>query len=65
MKEMQKSLDEMSPEDKKTLESNGFKMPSTKNVPKPGDKALAAANSNNNTEIPVKNNAKIAKINAF
>ena len=36
MKEMQKALDEMSPEDRKAMENSGVKMPSTKNVPKPG-----------------------------
>ena len=33
MKEMQKAMNEMSPEDKKMMDSMGIKMPSTKGLP--------------------------------
>ena len=42
-KEAQKTVNGLSPEDKKTMDSLGIKMPSFKNVPKVTDKQLADA----------------------
>lgn len=59
MKEMQKELDGMSPEDKKMMDSMGIKMPSTKTIPKVTDKQLADAYENENRIVPVKDAARI------
>ena len=62
MKEMQKELDGMSPEDKKMMDSMGIKMPSLKNVPKVSDKQLADAFENENRVVPKRDVARIAAI---
>jgi tetratricopeptide (TPR) repeat protein len=62
MKEMQKAMDEMSPEDKKMMDSMGFKMPSMKSIPKVTDKQLADAWNEEERLVPVKSTARIAAI---
>ena len=61
MKEMQMDLDDMSPEDKKAMDSMGIKMPSMKNMPKFTDKQLAEAFEEENRIVPLKD---VARINA-
>lgn len=62
MNEMQKELDNMSPEEKKMMEEMGIKMPLVKDMPKPGDKELADAWEDENRIVPKKDNARIASI---
>lgn len=62
MKEMQGAMDEMSPEDKKMMDSLGIKMPSLKNIPKVSDKQLADAFENENRVVPKMDAARIAAI---
>lgn len=52
MKEMQKEMNDMSPEDKKMMDSMGIKMPSIKDIPKATDKQLADAYENENRIVP-------------
>lgn len=59
MKEMQNEMDNMSPEDKKMMDSMGIKMPSLKDVPKFTDKQLADAYENENRIVPQKDVARI------
>lgn len=64
MKEMQKAMNDMDPEDKKMLDSMGFKMPSMNNIPKVSDKQLADAWEEEARLVPRKNTARIAAIPA-
>lgn len=64
MKEMQKAMDEMDPEDKKMMDSMGIKMPSAKSIPKFTDKDLADAWEADTRLVPPKNVAAIAAIPA-
>ncbi|MEI6088392.1 MAG: hypothetical protein WCR66_12425 [Bacteroidota bacterium] len=52
MKEAQKAMDDLSPEDKKMMENMGIKMPSFKNTPNLSDKQLAAAFVEDGKVIP-------------
>lgn len=61
MKEMNKAMDEMSPEDKKMLDSMGFKMPSM-NIPKMTDKQIAKAYEDASRIVPAKDVAATASI---
>ncbi len=60
LKEMQKSIDEISPEDKKMMDSMGIKMPSLNNVPKVSNQQLAAARKNEGMIVPKKDAARIS-----
>jgi len=62
MKEMQTAMDEMSPEDKKMMDSLGIKMPSMNSIPKMSDKQLADAWEEEERLVPAKNAARIASI---
>lgn len=62
MKEAQKALDEMDPEEKRMMDSLGIKMPSLKEVPKIGDAALKKAYDDDMRLVPLKDNARIASI---
>jgi tetratricopeptide (TPR) repeat protein len=62
MKEMSKAVDEMSPEDKKMMDSMGIKMPSMKNIPKMSDKQIAQAFEEESRIVPAKDAAAIASI---
>lgn len=63
MKEMQKGLDEMSPEDKKMMDSMGVKMPDMKNIQKNvsgiNDAQLKKAYEDENRIVPQKDAARI------
>ena len=61
-KEMDKAMKEMSPEDKKMMDSMGFKMPSMPTMPKMTDKQIATAMEDADRVVPVKDVARIAKI---
>jgi hypothetical protein len=62
MKEAQKALDEMSPEDKIMMDSLGLKMPSFKEVPKIGNDQLAKADEKESWIVPKLNPVRIAAI---
>lgn len=62
MKEAQAAMRDMSPEDKKMMDSMGIKMPSFKNVPKVSDKQLAQAWEVENLIVPKKDNTRINAI---
>jgi len=62
MKEAQKMMDGMSPQNKKTMDSMGIKMPSFNNIPKSSDKELANAYADEGVVIPRKNTQLIATI---
>src|SRR4029079_15884228 len=59
MKEMQTAIDGISAEDKKLMDSMGFKMPSMKDIPKLSDKQLAASMENASLVVPKKDAARI------
>lgn len=61
-KEMQKAMEDMSPEDKRALDSMGFKMPSMNSIPKMGDKEIAAAFEMENQIVPAKDVKRISSI---
>ena len=61
-KEMEKGMKEMSPEDKKMMDSMGFKMPSMPTLPKMTDKQIATAMEEANRIVPIRDEARIAKI---
>ncbi|MBL0134599.1 MAG: hypothetical protein IPP79_11630 [Chitinophagaceae bacterium] len=65
MKEAQKALDEMDPEDKRMMDSLGIKMPSFKEVPNIGDAKLKKAFEDDTRLVPLKDNARIASIYKF
>ena len=60
MKEMQKAMDGMSPEDKKMLESMGVKIPSMNNLPNASEMAVAFEEEGN--VIPSKKSELIAQL---
>jgi len=62
MKEAQKALDGMSPEEKKMMEEMGLKIPSFNEVPKVNDKQLADAYEDETRIVPEKDGARIASI---
>jgi hypothetical protein len=62
MKEMQKELDGLSPEDKKAMDSMGVKLPTTATIPKLSDKQLADAWKEEGRIVPERNAARIAAI---
>lgn len=66
MKEMQTAINEISPEDKKALDSMGFKMPDMKSIQKNvsgiSDAQLKKAYEDDNRIVPEKDNARIASI---
>ena len=62
MKEMQTAMDDMSPEDKRMMDSMGMKMPSLNNIPKVTDKQLAEAWEQETQLVPKKNATRIATI---
>jgi hypothetical protein len=62
MKEMQEALGEISPEDKKMMDSMGIKLPSMKDIPKVTDKQLADAWEDENRIVPERDVARIAAI---
>ena len=61
MKEAQKELDNMSPEDKKLLEGMGVKMPSMNSVPQATDQQLQNANNISESAIPKKDPGRITR----
>ena len=62
MKDAEKMMGEMSADDKKMMDSMGFKMPSFKNVPKVTDKQLADAWEDENRIVPKRDVGRIAAI---
>ncbi|HRQ48997.1 MAG TPA: hypothetical protein PLR74_00570 [Agriterribacter sp.] len=62
MKQARQMIDEMNPENKKMMDSMGINMPSFKNVPQVGDKALADAYAMEGVIVPPKNAKLIATI---
>jgi tetratricopeptide (TPR) repeat protein len=62
MKEAQKALDNMSPEDKKMMEGMGIKMPSFKETPSVSDTQLSGAYDDETQIVPKKDAARIASI---
>jgi hypothetical protein len=62
MKEAEKMMGEISPEDKKMMDSMGIKMPNLKNIPNVSDKELADAYAMEGIIIPPKNPHLIATI---
>lgn len=64
MKEAQKELDKLSPEERKMMEDMGIKMPSFKDVPKVGDKQLSKAYDIETRIVPILNAEKIAALPA-
>lgn len=65
MKEAQKAIDNLDPEEKRMMDSLGIKMPSFKEVPKVGDAALKKAFDDENRLVPLKDNARIGSIYKF
>jgi len=59
MKDAQKELDNMSPEDKKAIEDMGVKMPSVNNIPTVTDQQLQNANNETLSAVPKKDPARI------
>jgi hypothetical protein len=62
MKELQKSMDEISPEDKKAMEDMGYKVPSTTIIPNLTDEQLQAGVDELSRIVPKKDLARIASI---
>src|SRR5688500_6835761 len=66
MKEMQEAMDDISPEDKKMMDSMGIKMPdmkkATKDISGISDRQLATAWEDENRVVPKKDAARIAAI---
>ena len=62
MKELQKAMDEISPEDKKEMEDMGFKMPSTTNIPNLTDEQLQAGADELSRIVPERDLARITAI---
>src|SRR5688572_9970876 len=66
MKEMQEAMDEISPEDKKVMDSMGIKMPdfnqTKKKVAGISDKQLAEAWEDENLVVPKRDATRIASI---
>lgn len=62
MKEIQKAMDGMSPEEKKMMESMGVKIPSIKNLPDASDKQMSEAVEEDEKVIPSKKTELIAHL---
>ena len=62
MKDAQKELDNMSPEDKKMMEDMGVKLPSLNDMPKVTNQQLQAGLDAESTIVPEKDIARIASI---
>jgi hypothetical protein len=62
MKELQKVMNEISPEDKKAMEDMGYKLPSTTNIPILTDEQLQAGVDELSRIVPEKDLARIAAI---
>ncbi|HRN78659.1 MAG TPA: hypothetical protein PKY29_01205 [Ferruginibacter sp.] len=60
--QIKEAMDEMSPEDKRMMDSLGIKMPDFKNTPKVSDKQLARAWENESRVVPKRDAARIAAI---
>src|SRR6059058_2969921 len=61
-REMEKAAKEISPEDKRMMDSMGIKMPSMPAMPKMTDKQIAAAIEEEDRIVPVKDVARIGSI---
>jgi tetratricopeptide (TPR) repeat protein len=61
MKEAQKAMESMSPEDKKMLENMGVKMPSMNSMPQLTDQQIQNASNGSESIVPVKDVARINK----
>jgi len=59
MKEMEKAMGEMSPEDKRAMDSMGIKMPSAITIPQMTDAQMREAYENENRIVPLKDPARI------
>jgi tetratricopeptide (TPR) repeat protein len=64
MKNAQKALDNMSPEDKKAMEDMGVKMPSMNNIPKVTDQQLQNANNKTASTVQKKDLSRISKVSS-
>src|SRR5688572_25243540 len=62
MKEMEAAMKEMSPEDKRMLDSMGVKLPSSKKVQEMAAFAAANPNAANEVLVPKRDAARIASI---
>jgi hypothetical protein len=62
MKELQKAMDEISPEDKKAMEDMGYKLPSTTSIPILTDEQLQAGADELSIIVPKRDVARIASI---
>jgi hypothetical protein len=62
MKELQKAMDEISPEDKKEMEDMGYKLPSTTTIPNLTDEQSQAGANELSMIVPKKDLARIAAI---
>lgn len=62
MKEAQKAMDGISPEDKKMMEGMGIKLPSSNNIPAASDQQLQAGLNAETAIVPEKDIARIASI---
>src|SRR5665647_1805046 len=61
IKEMQKAMDELSPDDKKMMDSMGVKMPSINGMPQFTDQQLQNASNQSESVIPNKDITRITK----
>ncbi|HEX6889626.1 MAG TPA: hypothetical protein VF141_03000, partial [Chryseolinea sp.] len=59
MKEMQNAMDEMSPEEKRAMDSMGIKMPSTNSIPQMSDAQIRDAYENESRIVPQKDPNRI------
>jgi|GEM_PF-1131499 len=62
MKEAQKAMETMSPEEKKMMEEMGISAPTFNNVPQVGDKKLAEAWENDGKVVPARKTNLISKL---
>ena len=61
-KELEKAMNEISPEDKRMMDSMGFKMPSMPTMPKMTDKQIADAFEEEGRIVPARDVARIGRI---
>jgi hypothetical protein len=61
---MKQAMDQLTPEDKRIMDSMGLKIPNMGTVPKVGDKALAKAYADEMRIVPVRDAARISSIPA-
>jgi hypothetical protein len=59
MKEMEKAMDEMSPEEKRAMDSMGIKMPSANSIPQMTDAQIREAYENESRIVPLKDPNRI------